>query len=191
MKLIFKPHPKQRDNFEAFLQARRLERLWHDHEGVIIASFQLHTGLTFQEKQITVYVGADIETHSGDNGQAMQIMYNSVDYRDPDEELVRALLHELAHRMLMGNGIRSAQEDYTYSRNLLAHKRIYLFLYDVEVDILGAEIANEDVASTLQASNRAFGSAWDWALAKTYDERQQTLRRMVRRCVPRVATLVQ
>jgi len=192
VKLIFKPYPKQRANWlEAFLQARRLERLWCGYEMVALASFLMHTGLAFRDKRITIYVGADIQTHSGDSGHAMQITYNSFGYSDSDDELMRTLLHELAHRLVMGNGIRSKQEEYTYLRNLLAHKRIYLFLYDVEADVLGEEVASEDVASTLQWSKRAFGNAWDWALAKTYDERQQAIRRMIRRGNPRVATLVQ
>lgn len=182
MKLIFKPYPKQKnDHFEAFLQARRLERLWHEREKAIVASFRLHTGSTFQEQQITVYVGADLETQSGDKNMPMLITYNGIEHTDPDDELLRALLHELAHRLVMGNGVRSTQEAYTYSRNLLAHKRIYLFLYDVEVDVLGVETANEDVASTLQLSKRAFGGAWDWALAKSYAERQAAIRRMAKR----------
>lgn len=117
---------------------------------------------------------------------AMQIAYNhnqpySREPFDSDEELLGHLIHELAHRLLISNGIVTKIEGHGYLRNLIGHRRIYLFLYDVLIDVMGKARAEHEVQFEKDHLRKAFVDAWEWALSKSYKQRQQSLKWLRRR----------
>lgn len=130
-----------------------------------------------------MYVGQSIQTHSGDKGIPMQITYNlnepySETPFDADNVFLGNFIHKLAHRLLMSNGVRTRPEKHGYLRTLVGHRRIYLFLYDVLVDVLGKEYAENEVKFEKQHLSKAYSDAWEWLLKKPYPLRQQSLHRL-------------
>lgn len=85
---------------------------------------------------------------------------------------------------MIGNGIElpegGAYQDshYTY----FVHRHIYLFLYDVYVDVLGKEAAAQEVKRESR-DHDSYAKAWTWALSMNYDERQAKFMKLKRRYI--------
>lgn len=125
--------------------------------------------------------GTDGHNHSGDTDMPMRLCFRNDIHDYTETDMIGTLLHELAHRLIMEHGLRSPEQNYSYKRVLRSHKWIYLFLYDVFVDVLGPDVANEKVQDELTIS-AAYCNAWMWALSKkTYDKRQQSWKRVYAR----------
>lgn len=156
------------DNLEKTLAAGRYAAFWSEQYQAINASFYKHTGLQFQQQRISVHIREDGHSKAGSRHRPMEL---SMAYYDR-AEVGCTLIHELAHRLVIGNGVEllegSPYQDshYTY----LVHRHIYLFLYDVYVDILGKEVADQEVKRESR-DHDAYAKAWEWALAMNYDER--------------------
>ena len=75
-----------------------------------------------------------------------------------------ALVHELGHRMNLN--LRTRPQD------LDEHRLLFLYLYDLYVDLYGKEFADGQVAfgRTLKGLYD-YDTAWTWALAMTREER--------------------
>lgn len=80
------------------------------------------------------------------------------------EEKKGTLVHELGHRMNAQLKVRPADLD--------EHRLLFLYLYDLYVDLYGKEFADRQVAfgKTLKGLYDYEG-AWNWALAMSREER--------------------
>jgi hypothetical protein len=145
---------------------------------MILNSFNKHTGLDFKQSKITIRIRKDGRSKAGNKHQPMELSVKWVD----ENSIGCTLIHELAHRLVIGNGIElpegTPHQDSHY--NYFVHRHIYLFLYDVFVDVLGKEIAEAEVQRE-SADQGAYAKAWRWALAMSYRDRQNSFERLKKR----------
>lgn len=155
------------------LAAIKYEEFW-SHEGEeIVRVFYSLTGLRFWYKSITVHiVQGDYSSEAGSRYKRMRLRHNSYNL-DDRRQLVA---HELAHRLLMGNYIDGAGPAHLF----YSHYYIYLFLYDAWVQLWGREFAAE-MAKKEEAKPRAYNLAWRRAMALTFEQRQEALKRLISR----------
>jgi hypothetical protein len=177
MKLVF----KYEDNFEKTLAAARYQKFWEKSSSEILASFYKHTQLRFKQKKITIHMREDGRSMAGNSHQPMELSMQ----RDDEQGITCTLIHELAHRLVIGNGIDPPEGNKFIDAhaNYYVHRHIYLFLYDVYVDILGKEVAQTEVDRESTKPNSFYTKAWAWALAKSYDQRQQSFMSIKRRYI--------
>jgi hypothetical protein len=179
MKLFFKIDLD--NDLELILAAGRYSEFWQRKEKAILESFYKHTGLTFKQRRITVWIREDGRSKAGNTHRPMELSKNCID----EESIGCTLIHELAHRLAIGNGIDSEEGNpFIESRaNYYVHRHIYLFLYDVFVDILGQEAALKEVARESAYPNSFYTKAWQWCTSKNYQQRQLAFARLKKRYI--------
>lgn len=172
MKIVFRIKPDE--SFEVQLARLQYQQFWDANEAQIKESFYRHTGLRFRQQIITVHVHNGYWSRAGVQGVPMRLTCHFGKNTGPGI----VLLHELAHRLLMGHDIApsgvAANRTYTY------HRQIDLFLFDIWSDIFGETLAVQAVEAE-QAISFAYEVAWDWALGKSSSQRQATLKRIIAR----------
>ena len=177
MKLIFSLDLS--NDLEQTLAAARYKQFWEDNQERIQNSFYKHTGLTFHQKQIAIHLRKDGISKAGNKYQAMEL---SMTWKTEDG-IGCTLIHELAHRLVIGNGIDPPDgNDFIESRaSYYMHRHIYLFLHDVLVDVLGEKIAREEIERESNGRISSYAKAWSWAMAKNYKQRQKTFEQIKKR----------
>lgn len=168
MKLIFKLSFDA--PFEQTLALGRYQRFWDKYQNKIIQSFKEHTGLTFQQKQVTVKTINEHTSRAGNTHKPMELNRHMIEEVDVGGNLI----HELSHRLVIGNGIDTDSPAWNYH----CHRHIYLFLYDVWVDVLGKKAADKILNDERNNTYELYRKAWNWALAKTYKERQKAIAKL-------------
>lgn len=90
------------------------------------------------------------------------------------------IVHELCHRLLVGNNVRF---DFGYdhpSWNLEVHKQVDLILYDIWVELYGEEFAKKqidhEISLWIGKDISPYKVAWGWILSKTKEERKAEFR---------------
>lgn len=177
MKLIF--DIDLNNDLEQTLAAARYKQFWEDNQQKIIDSFYKHTGLTFKQKQITIRLRKDGISRAGNKYQPMEL---SMTWKTEDG-IGCTLIHELAHRLVIGNGIDPPEDNEFVDAhaNYYMHRHIYLFLYDVFVDILGEKVAREEIERESNGRISSYAKAWSWAMAKDYSQRQKAFGQIKKR----------
>jgi hypothetical protein len=174
VKLTFKWY--KNDDLETNLAIQQYARLWQEHGKAIQSAFTNETGLKFTQYQITVRVHAgDKPSNSGTHRLPMSL--NLEESRKGEDNRIEILTHELAHRLLSGHGLR-VESDSESTETRRGHRRIYLFLYEVWEESFGKTKADTLAAIELDFINSHYLAAWDWARAKTHDERQKEIARL-------------
>ncbi|HSX33033.1 MAG TPA: hypothetical protein VLF91_01710 [Candidatus Saccharimonadales bacterium] len=168
---------KPNASLEIRLGTYRYQRFWEEHSVEILQSFKQRTGLDFAQRRITVRGIDEPTSRAGNPHQPMELTIHRVEM----PKVGVNLLHELAHRLVIGNGIDSDARHWSY----LCHCHIDLFLYDVWADVLGKDAAEAALEAERNNGYPTYRKAWDWALAKTPDERRRTLERLKRKAAER------
>lgn len=185
MKLVIKAG----DNaLETILAAGQYQKLWQEHGQSIIKTFYDLTGLEFQQRHITAWTRPG---DSGDSGGPGLPMILPAKY-DLLEKKADTLTHELAHRLLNGNGINSVylgllpdskqpdERDMLYS-----HRLIYLFLYDAVKAVFGPAYAEICEKRELNTDHASYPAAWQWAMSLPFEQRQRVLHYLAGKAIPR------
>jgi hypothetical protein len=86
-----------------------------------------------------------------------------------------ALVHELCHRLMLGNTLRDLNLKETAA--LLDHKVIDLILYDIWIDLWGKEVADRQVRVEAKRQH-LYKEAWQWALVLSRAERRAAFERL-------------
>lgn len=132
--------------------------IWAAEGDRVIAAMEKISTLRFPEKNVKaqIYEGPSF---SGRGGAPMRLRAS---YQA--EEKKGTLVHELGHRMNAQLKVRPADLD--------EHRLLFLYLYDLYVDLYGKEFADRQVAfgKTLKGLYDYEG-AWNWALAMSREER--------------------
>jgi hypothetical protein len=163
---------------ELILASTRYATFWEEHETEIITSLYRHTGLHFQQRSITVVIWDEAGSRAGNTNQPMKL---SAQVHD-EARVGATLIHELSHRLIIGNGIEPSSLPNARPRaSYHMHRHIDLFLYDVLVDVLGKSTADDEVATEKSYSNMCYRLAWEWALKMNYTERQNALANLKQR----------
>ncbi|HJQ09147.1 MAG TPA: hypothetical protein VJ836_06730 [Candidatus Saccharimonadales bacterium] len=163
----------QGEGFDTKLAAFGYESIWQAEGQRLIKAYYNLTNLRFWYKKMTVLV---VPSYTSEAGRRYRRMRLSA-YKFSQEERLRVLSHELAHRLLLGNGI----EAYGKTSRFYDHYYIDLFLFDAWVQLYGAETAKQYVEQEQTGLLDAYGHAWKKSLALSFTERQETLRRIISR----------
>jgi hypothetical protein len=143
--------------------AEEYRRIWDADGARIIDAMQRVSGLTFQEDRIEAIVFEGM-SYSGVPGEPMKLRASY-----PTDVKKATVVHELGHRLTFQLGRPQGEID--------EHRRLFLFLYDVWVDLYGDEFAA--MAVDVERGRKGYydyAAAWDWALAMTRERRAATLK---------------
>ena len=157
--------------FENTLAISRYQRFWDQNQAQIVDSFTKHTGLKFRQRKITVRAIDEHTSRAGNSSKPMELnRYLSGEAIGPN------LIHELAHRLVIGNGIVTSDNNPAWTYH--SHRHIDLFLYDVWVDVVGKAAADKALSDERSNGYDYYKKAWDWALNKSYADRQKTINKL-------------
>ena len=142
--------------------------IWEAEGARIIEAMERLTTLRFPQKKIAIQV------FEGPSNASLRFNRAGVPVGSRDPMRLRAsysadnkkgtLVHELGHRMNLN--LRTRPED------LDEHRLLFLYLYDLYVDLYGKEFADAQVAfgRTLRGLYD-YDTAWTWTLAMAREER--------------------
>lgn len=163
--LTFTPESKT-PAFEA--ASAEYRSIWAAEGARVIEAMERLTTLRFPQKNIKIQV------FEGPSNASLLFDRAGVPVGSRDPMRLRAsysadnkkgaLVHELGHRMNLNLRTRP--------RDLDEHRLLFLYLYDLYVDLYGNQFADEQVAfgRTLKGLYD-YDAAWTWTLAMTRDER--------------------
>lgn len=164
--LTFTPESKT-PAFEA--AAAEYRSIWAAEGARIIEAMERLTTLRFRQKKIAVQVFEG----ASNSGLILNRAGVPVGSRDPmrfrasypADTKKGTMIHELGHRMNLN--LRTRPQD------LDEHKLLFLYLYDLYVDLYGKEFADAQVAFSRPLKGLYdYDAAWTWALAMTRAERE-------------------
>ena len=132
--------------------------IWAAEGSRIIEGMEKISTLKFPEKRVKVQI-YEGTSFSGRGGAPMRLRASY----QPDEKK-GTLVHELGHRMNVQLKMRAQDLD--------EHRLLFLYLYDLYVDLYGKEFADREVAfgKTLKGLYD-YEAAWNWAMAMSREER--------------------
>lgn len=163
-----------------FLATKQYEAIWHDDATKIVEAFHEITNLEFKQRQIKVKV------HDGGSvsGAAHKPMRLNVNNRTIDEKRA-ALLHELGHRLLGGNGINSmfgADTEFVEDEE----RRLGLFIFDVYKRVYGQSFVQSYIARSAKLDEKgdvgygqSMSSGIFFTRKLTIAQRQRALERLI------------
>jgi hypothetical protein len=137
------------------------ESIWREDGAAIVRTMEDVSRMVFEEDSIGVVV---VEEASSSGFGALPMRMRS---SYPLDTKRATLIHELGHRLQNGYFLRDDED----------HPALFLYLYDVWVDLYGAQFAEEQVA--VESRRRGlydYEGAWRDALALTREERSRMLR---------------
>lgn len=124
-------YPQQFESLEIMLSTKVYEDIWTSDGAKIVERFKHYTGLQFQQDTIEVMVHEG-QSMSGKDGVPMRLSVQN-------DSLVKkrnAIIHELAHRLLFGNGLYAPNENDPTDNDEI---RVLLFQGDVIHDLYGPD----------------------------------------------------
>jgi hypothetical protein len=133
-------------------------QIWTDEGRRIVDAMEKICRLKFPDKNVKVEI-YEGPSFSGRGGAPMKLRASY----GPDEKK-GTVVHELGHRMNAQLEMRPPELD--------EHRLLFLYLYDLYVDLYGKEFADKQVAfgRTLKGMYD-YDAAWTWALGMTSEER--------------------
>lgn len=163
MNVNFYPESDEKELMDASMEYKEI---WQESGQRIIESYKQTTGFAFIEKQINAVI---CEKPSYSHPLILRASYQT-------DVKKGTLVHELGHRLLVGNNVAPSVQGKDYSLN--AHKQLFLVLFDVWRDLFGSEFAKKMV-SVEKERGKIYEDAWDWALSFSKDMREQNFRELV------------
>jgi hypothetical protein len=101
-----------------------------------------------------------------------------------DKMKLPILVHELCHRIMVGNHIRLLKNKVKNEQEAILerHKVVDIILYDIWVEIFGRKYTDEIVQSESAIQKTGvYKKAWNWALKFTEKERAKRFSEIVKR----------
>ena len=145
--------------------AAEYEAIWASEGDRIVQALESRSGLPLEERTVKVIV---VEGMSSSGFESIPMRMRS---SYPAHTKKGTLVHELGHR-LQGRLFRKDDEDHPY---------LFLYLYDVWVDLYGMDFADEQVRIESRRRGRYdYEKAWKEALAMTPAQRAATWKEFLR-----------
>ncbi len=168
LKINFYP---ESDNFVFEKASIEYTKLWEEEGTGMQKTIENISGLRFKEKIINALVFDDVSY-----SVPLQLTANITLERKRG-----ALVHELCHRIVVGNNIE-VKSGKSYNSWIFAiHKHIDLILYDVWVKLYGENFAKREIRYEISLWTgkdiSPYKIAWDWALSMTKPERTKMFRK--------------
>jgi len=149
---------------------REYRAIWDNEGHRIVEAMERATGLRFEAGPIPIVV-YEGPSFSGFRARPMQLRASY-----PEATKRATLVHELAHRLIGELGPRDFED----------HSIIFLFVYDVWVELWGKSFADEQVA--VESRRRGlfdYETAWNSALKLTAEGRSARFQQFLREHPPR------
>lgn len=162
LNIIFTPASGDED---VVLAANVYSKIWKNDGSRITKVAEKISGLKFKEKKIIAKV------HRGMSRS--EPLY--LDSRFKSYGKRGNLIHELLHRLLYANGV---DKNEVGENKLESHKILDLILYDIWVEIYGAEFADW-VVNQEKSFSDTYKKAWEWALNMNEEERKSKFTEIV------------
>jgi hypothetical protein len=161
LQINFYPESNKKEYIKA---AEEYQKIWGKEGAKIVKVIEKYSGLTFKTKVINALT---FEGISYSMPMQLRSSYNS-------SRKKAALIHELIHRLLIDNNFWFKQKNFTEE----VHKVIDLILYDIWVDLLGKDGAEDNKKVEISYGNPAYKKAWEWALSFSKEERAKKFKKM-------------
>ena len=168
MKINFYP---ERDNTKFETAVKEYEVIWKEKGDKITKTIERISGLKFRENLINALIF---------DGTAYSVPLRLSS--NPLPEIKEGILiHELCHRLLIGNKIKFPMKMTEENYNLEVHKLVNLILFDTWVDLYNEVFANKQIKAEIKIGGdndkNPYKLAWDWARKMTRDERQKEFKK--------------
>jgi len=144
--------------------AKEYTELWASEGARIVEAMERATRLRFERGPIRANI-LEAASYSGYGERPMQLRASY-----PEATKRATLVHELGHR-LMGDLVPPSIEH---------HSIIFLFVYDVWVELWGQQFADEQVAVERRRTGTDYDGLWRAALALSREERARRFADFVR-----------
>ncbi len=148
------------DKDELVKASNQYTQIWYELGTKIIGSYKEITGLNFLENEINAII---FEKPSFSHPLTLRASYSS-------EVKKGTLVHELGHRLIVGNGVEVDSPKENFSLDI--HKQLFLILFDV-----WEKLFNLQFAKTMVMEERKRGviyqDAWNWVLSLDKEKRKQ------------------
>lgn len=170
LKINFYPEQNNLDFEKASIE---YTKLWEEEGNKIVAAIEEVSGLKFKEKIINALVFDDVSY-----SVPLQLTANITLERKRG-----ALVHELCHRIVVGNNIEVKSGKNYNSWIFAIHKHIDLILYDVWVKLYGENFAKREIKYEISLWTgkdiSPYKIAWDFALSMTKEERAKKFKEYI------------
>lgn len=140
--------------------AYEYQQIWAKESEKIVSTLEKLSGLRFIESFINAIV---LEGISRSHPLSLRASYSIEDKKG-------ALVHELAHRLLVGNGIQHQR-----ARSAIqSHEAVNLFLYDAWVELWGEQFAKNQV-EVESGRTTVYKEAWQSTISLSNEQRAARL----------------
>lgn len=168
MQINFYP---ERDNPKFEKAAKEYAKIWTEGGDNVVKVIEKTSELKFKEKTVNAIIHDEISYYVPLKLQA----------DISTEHKKGTLVHELCHRLVVGNNIK-IKTGKTYNNWTMAiHKHIDLILYDIWVGLYGESFAKKEIDYEISLWTgkgiSPYKTAWDWALKMTKEQRQKEFRK--------------
>ncbi len=172
MKINFYP---EQNNLKFAKAAKEYRMIWGKEGKKITATIEKISGLKFKEKIINALIYDEISYSVPLQLQAeMSIKHKK-----------GTLVHELCHRLVVGNHIKLKAEKTYNSWNMAIHKHIDLILYDILVELYGESFAKEEIKYEISLWNQKgvspYKIAWDTVLKMAKEQRRREFQKYLKK----------
>ena len=171
MRINFYP---EQDNPEFEKAAEEYKKLWKEDGNRIVTAIEKISGLKFKEKIINAVTCDDV-SYSVPLKLESNLSF---------ENKKGSLVHELIHRLIVGNNLKF---DFSYEDpnwNAEVHKQVDLILYDIWVELYGEKSAKRQIEYEISIWNgkgvSPYKIAWDFALSMTKEQRKKEFKKYLK-----------
>lgn len=159
------------DKPEYEIAAKEYSEIWAKQGKRIIETIEKISGLNFREKVINAV------TFGGHSYSAPLQLQSKISVENKKGSLV----HELCHRLLLGNNISIKLPKDRYKYFIEVHKPVMLILYDIWIELFGEDYAKKQIEYEIsewdEEGTSPYKIVWDWALKMTKEQRQKEFRK--------------
>ncbi len=146
-------------------------KIWKEDGEKIQTAIEKVSRLKFKEKVINAITCSDVSY------SIPLKLQSNISFENKKGTLV----HELCHRLIVGNNLKF---DFSYDDpnwNLEVHKQVDLILYDIWMELYGKEFAEKEIEYEISIwdgkGTSPYKLAWDFVLSMTREERAKEFKK--------------
>ena len=155
--------------------AKEYEKIWQEERDKIVAAIEKVSGLRFKEKVINAVTYGEIS-------YSIPLMLQS---NISIKHKRGTIVHELCHRLIVGNNIRLNVGFEDKNWNLEVHKHVDLILYDIWIELYGRDFAKKEIDYEISLWTgkdvSPYKLAWDWATKMSKEQRQKEFKKYLQK----------
>lgn len=154
--------------------AKEYATIWKEEGDKIVTAIEKISKLKFKEKIVNALTYGEISY-----SLPLQLQSNiSLEHKKG------TLVHELCHRLIVGNDIRLNVSYEDKNWNLEVHKHADLILYDIFIELYGENFARKEIEYEISLWTgkdvSPYKIAWDWATSMTKEQRAEEFKKYLK-----------